>query len=82
MMFTEDGQNEDESWTQLVVKTSINEEGWFAEMKIPFSQVRFDKNSGDVWVSTLPGLFTGEMKPISGSIFQGMLRDWSICLVK
>jgi len=50
MMFTEDGQNQDESWDpNWWVKTSINEEGWIAEMKIPFSQVRFDKNSGDVW---------------------------------
>ena len=31
------------------VKTSINEEGWIAEMKIPFSQLRFEKNSGDTW---------------------------------
>jgi hypothetical protein len=49
-MFTEDGQNEDDSWNpNWWVKTSINDEGWIAEMKIPFSQLRFDKNSGDVW---------------------------------
>jgi hypothetical protein len=50
IMFTEDGQNDDESWEpNWWVKTSINKEGWIAEMKIPFSQVRFDKKSGDVW---------------------------------
>jgi hypothetical protein len=49
-MFTNDGQNEDETWDpNWWVKTSINKEGWIAEMKIPLSQVRFDKNSGDVW---------------------------------
>jgi hypothetical protein len=49
-MFTNDGQNEDSSWDpNWWVKTSINKEGWVAEMKIPFSQVRFEKNSGDVW---------------------------------
>jgi hypothetical protein len=49
-MFTDDGQNEDPSWDpNWWVKTSINEDGWVAEMKIPFSQVRFEKNSGDVW---------------------------------
>lgn len=49
-MFTEDGEREDPSWDpNWWVKTSINEEGWIAEMKIPFSQVRFEKNSGDVW---------------------------------
>ncbi len=49
-MLTNDGQNEDPSWDpNWWVKTSINSEGWIAEMKIPFSQVRFEKNSGDVW---------------------------------
>jgi hypothetical protein len=47
---TNDGQNEDSSWDpNWWVKTSINKEGWVAEMKIPFSQVRFEKNSGDIW---------------------------------
>lgn len=49
-MFSNDGQNEDSSWDpNWWVRTSINTEGWVAEMKIPFSQVRFEKNSGDVW---------------------------------
>jgi hypothetical protein len=48
--FADDGQNQDQSWDpNWWVKTSLNDEGWVAEMKIPFSQVRFDKNSGDVW---------------------------------
>ena len=43
-------QNEDQSWDpNWWVGTSINSEGWIAEMKIPFSQLRFKKNSGDVW---------------------------------
>jgi hypothetical protein len=50
MLFSNDGQNEDPSWDpNWWVKTSINEEGWVAELKVPFSQVRFEKNSGDVW---------------------------------
>ncbi len=49
-MFTNDGQNQDATWDpNWWVKTSVNKEGWVAEMKIPFSQVRFEKNSGDVW---------------------------------
>ncbi|MBN1952682.1 MAG: carbohydrate binding family 9 domain-containing protein, partial [Bacteroidales bacterium] len=49
-MFTNDGDSEDSSWDpNWWVKTSINDEGWVAEMKIPFSQVRFEKNSGDIW---------------------------------
>jgi hypothetical protein len=49
-MMLNDGQNNDPTWDpNWWVKTSINTDGWIAEMKIPFSQVRFEKNSGDVW---------------------------------
>jgi hypothetical protein len=49
-MFVNDSGNGDSSWDpNWWVKTSVNKEGWLAEMKIPFSQVRFDKNSGEVW---------------------------------
>src|ERR1035437_10103113 len=49
-MMINDGQNNDPTWDpNWWVKTSINSDGWVAEMKIPFSQVRFKKNSGDAW---------------------------------
>ena len=49
-MMTNNGQNEDQTWDpNWWGKTSINEEGWIAEMKIPFSQLRFDKNSDGIW---------------------------------
>ncbi len=49
-MMTNDGQNQDNSWDpNWWVGTSINSEGWIAEMKIPFSQLRFEKNSEEVW---------------------------------
>jgi len=49
-MVMNDGEYEDPSWDpNWWVQTSINHEGWIAEMKIPFSQVRFDKKSGTVW---------------------------------
>jgi hypothetical protein len=49
-MFINDGENQDGTWDpNWWVKTSINKEGWIAEMKIPFSQVRFENKSGDVW---------------------------------
>ena len=49
-MFTNDSGNGDSSWDpNWWVKTSMNKDGWVAEMKIPFSQVRFDKNSAGVW---------------------------------
>jgi hypothetical protein len=49
-MFTNDGENNDSSWDpNWWAGTSINNEGWVAEMKIPFSQLRFEKTSGDAW---------------------------------
>ncbi len=49
-IFTNDGQNMDPAWDpDWWVKTSVNKEGWNAEMKIPFSQIRFEKNPGLSW---------------------------------
>ena len=41
---TQDGNNWDDSWNPVwYLKTSIDDKGWCAEMKIPFSQLRFGK---------------------------------------
>jgi hypothetical protein len=49
-MVMNDGEYEDPTWDpNWWVQTAINSEGWVAEMKIPFSQVRFDKNNGTIW---------------------------------
>ena len=49
-VMSNNGQDEDSTWDpNWWVGTSINEEGWVAEMRIPFSQLRFKENSGDVW---------------------------------
>jgi hypothetical protein len=47
---SDDGNNEDDSWDPIwYMKTSVDDEGWCAEMKIPLSQLRFDKNSEQIW---------------------------------
>ncbi|MDQ1352078.1 MAG: hypothetical protein QG657_2384 [Acidobacteriota bacterium] len=47
---TEDGNNENTSWDPVWhVKTSVDEKGWNAEMKIPFSQLRFSNSQEPVW---------------------------------
>jgi hypothetical protein len=47
---TNDGDNEDDTWDPIwYVKTSMTSWGWSAEMKIPFTQLRFNKNSSSVW---------------------------------
>ncbi len=49
-IITDDGQNYDESWNPVwFLKTSIDDKGWCAEMKIPFSQLRFGKKEEHVW---------------------------------
>jgi hypothetical protein len=49
-IFSNDGENEDYTWDPIwFVKTSIDNEGWTAEMKLPLSQLRFDKEENQVW---------------------------------
>ena len=47
---SDNGNNWDRSWNPIwYVKTNIDEEGWTAEMKIPFTQVRFSDDAEQVW---------------------------------
>lgn len=47
---SDDGGSEDETWDAIWwAKTQIDDQGWTAEVKIPFTQLRFDKSSGGVW---------------------------------
>jgi len=44
------GDNTDDSWNPIwYTKTNIDELGWTAEMKIPFSQLRFGKSKEQIW---------------------------------
>jgi hypothetical protein len=44
------GLTGDTSWDPIwEVRTSVTEEGWFAEMKIPFSQLRFSQEAEQFW---------------------------------
>ena len=45
-----DGGNWDKSWDPIwYVKTHVDSKGWTAEMKIPFSQLRFANKKEHVW---------------------------------
>jgi hypothetical protein len=47
---TQDGNDEDESWNPVwFLKTSVDDKGWCAEMKIPLSQLRFGKKNEQIW---------------------------------
>jgi hypothetical protein len=50
IVFTDDGKNQDDTWDpNWLVKTTRTNDGWFAEMEIPFSQIRFEKNAAEIW---------------------------------
>ena len=47
---TKDGNNWDSSWNPVwFLKTSIDKEGWCAEMRIPLSQLRFGNKAEHIW---------------------------------
>jgi hypothetical protein len=47
---TQNGNNWDSSWNPVwYLKTSIDDKGWCAEMRIPFNQLRFGKKEEHVW---------------------------------
>lgn len=44
------GNNWDGSWNPIwFLKTNIDEEGWTAEVKIPFSQLKFGNSDNQIW---------------------------------
>jgi len=47
---SDDGFNEDDNWNPIwYMKTSVDDQGWCAEMKIPLSQLRFGKKDEQIW---------------------------------
>ncbi|MFD2567298.1 DUF5916 domain-containing protein [Pseudotenacibaculum haliotis] len=47
---TDNGNNWDASWNPIwYTKAASDEKGWTAEMKIPFSQLRFGKSKEQIW---------------------------------
>ena len=50
VLFSNNGSTKDENWNPIwYAKTSIDANGWYAEMKIPLSQLRFSKTDNKVW---------------------------------
>ena len=47
---TQDGMDEDDSWNPIwFLKTSVDDKGWCAELRIPLSQLRFGKKNEHIW---------------------------------
>lgn len=49
-VITMDGQDEDDSWNPVwFLKTTCDDKGWCAEMKIPLNQLRFGRKDEQIW---------------------------------
>jgi len=49
-IISNDGDNQDNSWDPIwMVKTSRDKLGWYAEMRIPLTQLRFEGNNEQSW---------------------------------
>lgn len=74
-IFTEDGSVEDLTWDPIwYVKTLKQSWGWSAELKIPLTQLRFEKNSKEVWgFEVIRNLF----RKNEFSLWQPIARDAS-----
>lgn len=49
-VISNDGENEDNTWDAIwIVKTSRDDKGWYSEMKIPLTQLRFKSESEQTW---------------------------------
>ncbi len=47
---SQNGDESDDSWNPIwYTATNIDEEGWTAEMKIPFSQIKFGDSEEQIW---------------------------------
>ncbi len=50
VLMSNDGDNIDETWNPIwYTKTSLNDSGWIAEIRIPFTQLRFGKKEVHTW---------------------------------
>lgn len=49
-MISDDGSRRDLNWDPIwLVKTNIDHQGWTAEMRIPFAQLRFNPSTNHTW---------------------------------
>ena len=49
-IISNDGETEDDTWDPIwLVKTSRDQLGWYAEMRIPLTQLRFEGNGEQTW---------------------------------
>ena len=74
---TDDGDNWDSTWDPLWdFATSIDNEGWVAEMRIPFTQLRFNANEQQVWGIQINRRFFRDQEQSMWSYFSQDESGW------
>jgi hypothetical protein len=70
------GDNENEDWNAVWdASTTISEEGWFAEIRIPFNTLQFKKDSVKIWAINFERNIRFKEEQ---DRWQGWSRDYSI----
>lgn len=63
------------SWnTFWDVVTEVNQEGWFAEMRIPFSSLRYESSEGEVVMGLIANRWIARKS--ESSVFPAIPNDW------
>ena len=76
VLITDEGTGYNRDWNCVWhVKTEITKNGWFAEIKIPFSSLKFLKKTDQVWGINLERNIRRKKEQV---LWQGWSRDYSL----
>lgn len=75
-LVTDEGNGVNSSWNGIWdVRTSVTDQGWFAEIEIPFSTLRFTDEPEQTWGVNFERLIRSKREQI---LWQGFLRNYGI----
>jgi len=76
VLITDEGSGVNEDWNCVWhIKTKITDEGWFAEIAIPFSSLKFSNQSEQIWGINLERNIRRKNEQV---LWQGWSRDYSL----
>jgi len=76
VLITDEGSGFNEDWNCVWhIKTKITDKGWFAEIAIPFSSLKFSNQSEQIWGINLERNIRRKNEQV---LWQGWSRDYSL----